>query len=189
METITALYDACTLYPAPLRDFLVRLAMTDTFYARWTDQIHEEWIRNVLANRPDLTRVQLERTRHMMNIHIRDCLVTGYEPLIEKLNLPDPGDRHVLAAAIRAEANVIVTFNLTDFPADRLGPYGIKAMHPDNFIAHLFDLSPNAVCAAAKRHRGSLHNPPKTVEEYLDNLAKQQLPKTVARLMPFAHVL
>ena len=106
METLTVLYDACVLYPAPLRDFLVHLAIGDTFYARWTDQIHEEWIRNVLANRPDLTKVQLERTRNLMNQHVRDCLVTGYEPLIATLDLPDPDDRHVLAAAIRTGANV-----------------------------------------------------------------------------------
>ena len=109
MATFTALYDACVLYPAPLRDLLMRLALTDLFRARWTDAIHEEWIRNVLANRSDLKREQLERTRDLMNAHVRDCLVTGHENLIEGLNLPGPDDRHVLAAAIRAGAGVIVT--------------------------------------------------------------------------------
>jgi len=189
MTTITALYDACVLYPAPLRDLLVRLALTDIFYARWTDGIHEEWIRNVLANRPDLKREQLERTRSLMNRHVRDCLVTGYESLITGLDLPDPDDRHVLASAIRASANVIVTFNLDDFPADRLEPYGVVAQHPDDFITRLFGLFPGAVCAAARRHRESLRNPAKTVDEYLGSLTKQQLPQTVARLTPFAHVL
>ena len=101
MPSFTALYDACVLYPAPLRDLLMHLAMTDLFRARWTDQIHDEWISNLSINRPDLKRRQLERTRRLMNAHVLDCLVTGYEGLIDKLKLPDPNDRHVLAAAIR----------------------------------------------------------------------------------------
>ena len=154
MATFTALYDACVLYPAPLRDLLMQLALTDLFRARWTDQIHNEWIRNLLANRPELAE-QLERTRTLMNSHVRDCLVTGYEPLIEGLALPDPDDRHVLAAAIRTRASVIVTFNLKDFPANVLEPLGVESQHPDEFITHLIDLNPAAVCAAAKRQRSA----------------------------------
>jgi len=126
MASFTALYDACVLYPAPLRDLLMHLAMTDLFRARWTDQIHDEWIRNVLANRPDLNRKQLERTRRLMNAHVLDCLVTGYENLIDGLTLPDPNDRHVLAAAVSADADVIVTYNLGDFPTV-IGAYGWPA--------------------------------------------------------------
>src|SRR5579863_9090922 len=137
MATFTALYDACVLYPAPLRDLLMHLAMADLFRARWTDRIHDEWIRSVLANRPDLRREQLERTRRLMNAHILDCVVTGYEHLIDRLKLPDPNDRHVLAAAIRAGADVIVTMNLDDFPVKVLGPYGIEPQHPDVFVLHL----------------------------------------------------
>ncbi len=130
-----------------------------------------------------------ERTRMLMNAHVRDCLVTGFEPLIAGLELPDPDDRHVLAAAIRAGADVIVTFNLDDFPARRLEPYGIEAQHPDDFISRLLALAPGAVCLAAKRHRESLRQPPKTVAEYLDCLSKQQLPQTVAKLSLCADML
>lgn len=189
MATFTALYDACVLYPAPLRDLLMHLALTDTFRARWTDRIHQEWIRSLLANRPDLTNEQLERTRNLMNAHVMDCLVAGFEPLVAGLELPDADDRHVLAAAIRAGADVIVTFNLSDFPDRCLGLYGIEAQHPDDFITHLLDLAPGAVCVAAKRHRDSLRKPAKTVAEYLDCLARQQLPQTVARLSQYAEVL
>ena len=189
MATFTALYDACVLYPAPLRDLLMRLALTDLFRARWTDQIHEEWIRNLLANRPHLTAEQLERTRTLMNSHVRDCLVTGYEPLIEGLALPDPDDRHVLAAAIRTRASVIVTFNLDDFPANVLEPLGVESQHPDEFITHLIDLNPAVVCAAGKRQRASLKNPPHTVEEFLTTLEKQRLPETVARLREFSELI
>lgn len=189
MASFTALYDACTLYPAPLRDLLMHLALTDLFRARWSDQIHDEWIGSVLEDRPDLRREQLERTRELMNAHVRDCLVTGYEDLIGGLTLPDPDDRHVLAAAIRGSASVIVTFNLDDFPSECLGKFGIEAQHPDEFITHLIDLAPAVVCAAAKRHRASLKNPPKTVDEYLGALAKQRLPETVSRLREYEELI
>ncbi len=77
MSSFSVVYDACVLYPAPLRDLLMRLAMTDLYGARWTQQIHEEWMRNVLANRPDLSRAQLERTRELMDCSVRDSLVEG----------------------------------------------------------------------------------------------------------------
>ena len=106
------------------------------------DQIHEEWIRNVLKDRPDLTEQQLTRTRQLMDEAVPDSLVTGYEPLIDNLKLPDVDDRHVLAAAIRAKAEVIVTFNRKDFPADTLAEFDIFTQHPDDFVDSLYDISP-----------------------------------------------
>lgn len=185
----TVLLDACVLYPAPLRSLFMYLAMTDLFRARWTDAIHEEWMRSVQRDYPDITRAQAERVRDLMNAHVRDCLVTGFEDLIPGLHLPDADDRHVLAAAIRAGADVIVTFNLGDFPKEILDPFGIEAQHPDVFLGHLLDLAPGTVCAAAKRQRESLKNPPKTVEEFLDILARQGLPQTVTRLGTFAELI
>lgn len=123
MTNFTVVYDACVLYPAPLRDLLMHLALLDLYRARWTKIIQEEWIENLLRNRPDLTREQLNRTRDFMDAHVRDCLVTGFESLIPFLELPDPKDRHVLAAAIRSGASVIVTFNERDFPIDQLSAY------------------------------------------------------------------
>lgn len=178
----TVVYDACVLYPAPLRDFLMRLALTDLFRARWTDLIHDEWIRNVLKNRPDLKAADLARTRSLMNTHIRDCLVTGFEQHIPTIQLPDAGDRHVVAAAIQSGADLIVTFNLTDFPAPELKRYNLLAQHPDDFIFDLLDLDPAKVCEAAAAHRRSLRRPPKNVDEYLDTLQKQGLTQTVAQL-------
>ena len=124
-----------------------------------------------------------------MNAHVRDCLVTGYESLIPALTLPDPDDRHVLAAAIRAGADLIVTFNLKDFPAGALAPYGIKARHPDEFLQLQLDLAVNIVCAAAKRHRASLRNPPKDVDAYLATLEAQGLAQTVAALRRFGELI
>src|SRR5262249_22314932 len=117
------------------------------------------------------------------------CLVTDYEELIPALTLPDPDDRHVLAAAIRARADVIVTINLGDFPAATLKTYGIEAQHPDDFIVHLLDLAPGTVCAAVKRQRESLRNPPKSADERLATFEKQGLAQTVARLREFADLL
>lgn len=118
----TAVYDACVLYPAPLRDFLMWLGLSGRFRARWSQTIHEEWKRNLLINRPDLTRAQVDRTSDLMDRAIPDGLVEGYESLAAGLTLPDPDDRHVLAAAIRCGASVIVTFNQRDFPNELLAP-------------------------------------------------------------------
>lgn len=160
----------------------MELALTDLFKARWTDEIHDEWIRNVLKNRPDLTIERLTRTKNRMNTAVRDCLVTGYQAIVPGLQLPDPNDRHVLAAAILAQADVIVTFDLDDFPAQILAQFGIEPQHPDEFILHLLDLNPSKVCAAMEKQRKRLKNPPKTIEEHLDTLLAQKLPQSTATL-------
>jgi hypothetical protein len=186
---VTAVYDANVLYPAPLRDLFIRLAQAGLVRAQWTEAIHDEWQRNVLKDKPTLSSDRLARTRTLMNEAVRDCLVTGYEDLIESLSLPDPDDRHVLAAAIRADAGVIVTFNLKDFPAEALANYNIEAQHPDDFLLGLFDAAAGAVCAAVKRQREALTNPPKTAEELLATFESQGLVQTVARLRQFIELL
>jgi predicted nucleic acid-binding protein len=188
-QPVTAVYDANILYPAPLRDLFIRVAQAGLVRARWTDTIHDEWVRNVLRNNPRLSPERLARTRSLMNEAIRDCLVTGYEDLIASLSLPDPDDRHVLAAAIRAGAEVIVTYNLGDFPSATLACFDIEAQHPDDFLLSLFDLAPDAVCAAVKRQRESLHHPPKTAQELLATLEGHGLTQAVARLRQFIDVL
>lgn len=179
---INVVYDACVLHSASLRDLLMYLADTNMFHARWTDAIHEEWIRSVIRIRPDLKREQLERTRKAMDAHADDCLVTGYEHLIETLQLPDPNDKHVLAAAIWAGASCIVTYNLADFPESVLAPYGIKAITPDDFVVRLINFSQQSVLTAARKHRRSLSRPSKSTVEYLATLEQQRLEKTVAFL-------
>lgn len=116
------IYDACVLYPAPLRDLLIRIANAGIVRARWTDRILDECFDSIRDKRPDLPPDALDRTRRLMKEAVPDCVVGGYEPLITGLILPDPDDRHVLAAAVRADAQVIVTFNLKDFPAAELDP-------------------------------------------------------------------
>lgn len=188
MAQFSVIYDACVLYPAPLRDLLMQLALTDLFKARWTDHIHEEWI-VALLRRNKYDRKILERTRDLMDASVRDAKVFGYENLIDALVLPDPNDRHVLAAAIKAGANAIVTFNLKDFPSDVLASYGIEAIHPDEFIYYQIDLAPAIACGAIKRQRESLKNPPKAKDEFLAILQKQQLPLTVSALKTYIELI
>src|SRR3954465_4659839 len=160
MEPLVAVYDACVLYPNFLRDFLVRLAIhgqgKGVLRAKWTGRIHREWMRAVLRQRPDL-RPALQRTRRLMDRHVRGCRVRGYERWEQKLTLPDPDDRHVLAAALACVADVIVTFNTKDFPPSALAPFGVTAVTPDAFVGMLMDFG--FAPAVAHEHRTSLTSP------------------------------
>ena len=185
MGNFTAFLDASVLYPAPVRDLLIELAVSDLYRAKWSNAVHDEWIRALLQNRSDLTRAQLDRTRDLMSEHVRDAVVTDFEPLIDVLELPDPHDRHVLAAAIRGRADLIVTVNLRDFPSDRLDRWGIEAQHPDEFLTHQFHLSQPVFLHAVRTVRKRLRNPPRSVQEYLDTLRTQGLLATVGEIEPF----
>lgn len=134
---LTAIFNACILYLAPLCDFLIWLGLSGQFRARWSRNIHKEWKLNLLLNRPILTRAQMN----------------GYEKLVAGLTLTDINDRHVLAAAIRYDVSVIVTFNQRNFPTNVLTSYGVESQHSDEFIKNIFDLDPTSVVAAAQRQR------------------------------------
>ncbi|WP_240616864.1 PIN domain-containing protein [Sphingorhabdus sp. YGSMI21] len=181
--------DACVLYPAPLRDVLIELSATDLYRAKWTAKIHNEWISNLLENRPDLTLQQLERTRDLMNAAVLDCMVVGYESLEEALELPDPDDRHVLAAAIHSGADAIVTMNLKDFPKEVVEKYDKEILHPDDFLHFQFELSEADFLTSVQRIIGRLKNPVISAEEYLETLELQGLPKTVSALSEFVSIL
>lgn len=185
----TVLYDASVFYPAPLRDLLLQLATVGFFRAKWTEQIHDEWIRSLLKKRHDLKREQLERTRKLINESILDCLVTDYEPFIEGLHLPDPKDRHVLAAAIKAQAQVIVTYNLKDFPNRVLQRFEIEAQHPDVFLRYQIDLVPHRFLKCAKEIRERLKHPVRSPQEYLDTLFSLNLPQTVGFLKHYEDLI
>jgi len=177
-----AIYDANVLYPSVLRDVLIRVAAAGLVKAKWTETILDETFRNLKANRPDLDPDKLTRTRTAMKGAIRDCLVVGYEPLIDAVQLPDPGDRHVLAAAIRAKAQVIVTFNLKDFPQETLALWDVEAVHPDAFLEAQIDLNPQIVYAVLQRIADSCKKPPLTVADLLESLERTGLVASVAAL-------
>jgi len=177
LATFTALFDACVLYPQTLRDLLLTLARTDLFRARWSAQINEEWAAKLLVKNPAKAD-RVARTVELVNQSVEDCLITGYEDLIPTLELPDPDDRHVVAAAILGRADVIVPLNLTDFPPEPLAAFGIVAQHPDTFIARLIDLDREVVCDAIRQMRERYKNPPLTAHEYVESLEKKGLLKT-----------
>lgn len=182
MPPPTALLDANVLYPAGLRDLLLRLADRYLYAPLWSADIHEEWMRSLLADRPDIDAGVLDRTRAVMDAHFPDAVVTGYEAIAATLDLPDPDDRHVLAAAIQGSADMIVTRNLRDFPADRLAPHGLAAQHPDAFVVELFEADADAVLAAVRGHRAALRNPPRSAGDYLAALERLGLRRTVLLL-------
>jgi predicted nucleic acid-binding protein len=177
-----AILDACVLHSAPVRDLLLRLAVAGVFRARWTERILDECFESIRRVRPDLAPERLVRTRDLLNRAVPDCRVTGFERLVKGLSLPDPDDRHVLAAAIRARADVIVTFNLSDFPVGELSRFGVEARHPDEFVLGLLDLDPQTVCTAVREQAAALRNPPQSIVNLLDTLHACGLPQSVSQL-------
>ena len=175
MKRPDAVLDANVLFSASLRDTLLWPAFARIYQARFTQQIHEEWIRAVLKQRPHLTRGPLEMTRYLMNNKIPNALVEGYERRIGELQLPDLNDRHVLAAAIHAGCDRIVTWNIADFPVAALEPYGIKTCAPDDFLCELLRDFPRDMLDSLKRQRANLSKPPLAVEQFIENLRKQNL--------------
>ena len=172
MSHFAALYDACVIYSMPVCDLLMQLALTGTFHAKWSESIHDEWIRSLKTSSTNISEEQLQRRRQMMERAVPDALVQGYETLIPTLDLPDPDDRHVLAAAIASNVSVIVTFNLKHFPHEKFAPWEIEVQHPDDFVVQLFELYPGLVCWSAKTVRARLKAPVMSVDRYLAALRK-----------------
>lgn len=185
ISTFTALIDANVFYGARLRSLVLFIAQSKIFRARWSNDIHEEWVRNLIKNRPDLKPADLDRTKQLMNAAVPDCLVEGHEPLIAGLQLPDPDDRHVLAAAIMTRANAIVTFNEKDFPAEVIAPFRLHTKHPDDFLVEAYSLSPEDFADAVRNDFMHYGNPPQVYEDYLASLAKAGVPKIAKILEPF----
>jgi hypothetical protein len=185
VDTRCAILDAYVLYPAPVRDLMLQLARDGAYRARWTNDIHDEWIRNVLRNRPDLTTAQLACTRRQMDTHIPDALVGGHARWIDSVQLPDPDDRHVVAAAIAAGATLIVTFNLRDSPAPALAPFDIEAIHPDALIVQLLEEEP-ALLRPALAIQQRLVKTPIAFDAYVARLADLGLPRSAEVLQRLA---
>jgi len=124
-----------------------------------------------------------------MDSKTRDCLVTGYEALIPLIELPDPNDRHVVAAAIVGRCDVIVTQNRKHFPDVAVAPYGIDVQHPDEFLCNHLNLAQGLFCGVVQKVRQRLRNPPYAIDEYLDTLTRNGLVATASELRAFAHLL
>jgi len=175
-------YDANVLYPNTLRDLLIRISQAGLVQAKWTNEILDEMLRALTRNRPDIPSDKLERLRQLMNGAIRDCLVSGYEPLVEGLKLPDPADRHVLAAAIKAGAQVTVTANLRHFPATDLRQWNVEAKSPDDFVLDQVGIDGRAVAACVQQISDSRTRPPQDTEDVLSQLERDGLVESIAAL-------
>lgn len=182
ISTFTAVIDANVFYGARLRSLILFLAQTGLFRARWSNDIHEEWISKLLDNRKDISRTDLDRVRALMDRAVLDCLVFDYESLIPSVKLPDENDRHVLAAAIRGRADVIVTFNESDFPEDILQRYGMHSRHPDNFLLDLIDVDEETCMDAVQEDISHYKKPPLSLDDYLKSLETAGVPNTAAYL-------
>lgn len=178
ISTFTAFFDSNVFFGARLRSLVLYLAQTGLFRARWSEDVHREWMTAVVRRRPGLTMADVEPTRQCMDTAVLDACVVGYESLMPAITLPDPDDRHVLAAAIRARASLIVTFNEKDFPASALVSYGIDVRHPDDFVLDVESLDPLAVVKVIAQDIRHYVDPPIDVSTYLDDLRRSGLPKT-----------
>jgi predicted nucleic acid-binding protein len=184
---IIAVLDANVLYPAPLRDFLLRLAEVDLFIPKWSDEIHHEWTRNLLKNRSDLKAAQLERTCQAMDNAFEEANVKGYKNLIAELHLPDKDDRHVLAVAIKSQASLIITFNKKDFPAKSVKSHSIEIKDPDEFIVSLIKSNLSKVLDSFTKLVNALKKPPQTQEQVLKTLENCGLTESIAIIRRTLH--
>ena len=174
-----ALLDANVLFPFRKRDIPLRYHHAGLFRARWTERILDEWTLNLLEQKPHL-EPSVGSQRRAMREHFAEALVTGYEPLIETLELPDTDDRHVLAAAIRCGAQYIVTDNLANFPAEALARFDIKAIDADGFLSATFDRYPSEALDVLHTPRETYSNPPFTPSEFVRDLTAKGLPRLAA---------
>ena len=185
----TALLDANILVSIRLTDLFMQLAVDDLYKARWTAAIHQEWMRALRERRPDIPDARIVRRRVQMDDRASRALVTGYEYLVDYLDLPDKKDRHVLAAAIVGGCDVIVTYNLRDFPREALSPFELEAQHPDQFLKDTLELRAVDFCTAVRKIRSRHIRRKHTVAEYLAALEAIELRATAAALRQYAHLL
>lgn len=173
MAGFPVVLDACVLLPMPTCDLLLRIAEAKEYRPLWSKEILEEVQRN-LQTKFGLTPDQSSWQVSNMQRAFPDAQIQGHDSLIEAMT-NHPKDRHVLAAAVRANADLIVTFNLKDFPAESLKPYDIKAVHPDVFLCDQFDLNPPKVKHIAEEIVSAMENNPITHPQYVKGLRKMGL--------------
>ena len=160
--------------------------MRGLFKARWSAVINDEWTRNLLKNSPQLDSTKVQRTVQLMSDAVRDWEVTNFQDLVPSVSLPDENDRHVLAAAVKANADAIITLNIKHFPESSLSPHGVEALHPDDFVLDLIDLNAHQVLEAARLCWQRRRKPPLTWDQYLESLKRSSLPQSAEKLREVA---
>jgi len=168
--------DTNVIYPITTRDILLWFAHFDLFTPKWSKHIFDEW-REVMT-RKGVSEAEIKKRINRVELAFPDAQVEHYELLINGLNLPDEKDRHIMAAAIKTNANVIVTNNLKDFPNDYLSAYGLSAKSPDDFLTDIIDLNHNLSIEAFKEMVLYRRNPDMDEFQVLDQLRKSGLKDT-----------
>jgi predicted nucleic acid-binding protein len=181
-DNIIAILDANVLYPFLLRDLLLTLAQHYLYQPKWSDDIEREWSNHLIQDRPDIEPDKIKRITYEMNRSFNNAKVYGYEEIENDLQLPDPDDRHVLAAAIVAKADFIVTFNIKDFDKTELTRHGIEAVHPDEFILKMIDRDADRVKEAIGKLINRRKNPPVSVNELINRIQNNGLTQSAKRL-------
>ncbi|WP_235299722.1 PIN domain-containing protein [Portibacter marinus] len=172
---IVATLDANVLYPAPLRDFLLNIAATELFQPKWNLIIQQEWKYNLLKNRPDLKEAQLNRTIKLMESAFPEASTKIQLETIDKIEIPDENDKHVISSAIESNSNYIVTWNIKDFPKNILQQFSIEAIKPDKFIEALVKIDREKVATAFTNQLSSLKHPKLSKDQLVQILKKNGL--------------
>ncbi|MGJ5178572.1 PIN domain-containing protein [Bradyrhizobium oligotrophicum] len=181
-EPAVAIFDACILYPFHLRNIVVQTAVDRLVEARWTDAIHDEWIRNLAADASAIPIARLQVTRRLMNDALPAATISGYEGHIPDVTLPDPDDRHVVAAAIAAKASLLLTWNLRDFPEREITKFGLRAMTPDDFLSGLFENVPELLIGSLANARRNLRKSRVGTSDFIAILKGQHLAQLAKRV-------
>ncbi len=169
----TCVLDTNVIYPIEIRDLLFWFAHFDLFTPKWSRHIFDEW--EDVMKRKGVDLAEIKKRSNVANLAFPDALVENYEFLIEGLTLPDEKDCHVLAAAIKINANVIVTNNLKDFPKDYVSKFGLSAKSADDFISDIIDLNHEKAIEAFRKLVLNRRDPDLDEYEVLDNLRKNGL--------------
>lgn len=189
MRKATAVLDANVLYGSFIRDVMLSLFAAEMYEARWTDQITDEWVRHLTANRPDVTPEKVAKTVNAMNRISPNALVSNYEKYIGQITIPDVDDRHVVAAAIACSAQKIVTWNLSDFPNNILKTFGVVAESPDTFVLGLLIEDHEGVIEVLRGMRLRFKAPPVSVDGFFEKLRKNNFRLTTKFLERYRELL
>ncbi len=180
--TSSALLDTCVLYPAYLRDTLLRLAQVGLYQPLWSADIFEELDRNLTEI--GIAHEAVDRTLAAMRTYFDDAEVTGYHDLIDAMTC-DAKDRHVLAAAVRGEADVLVTFNIKDFPPASLASYSLELITPDDFLLSLLEQAPGLMWQTVTTQAARYKREPKTLAGLLTALELAGVPRFADEMRRF----
>lgn len=180
MSRFCVLLDACVLVPISLADTLLRLAEADLFRPLWSARLLDEMQSAIEAVHPELAEGAARRRRDQMETFFEDALVEGWEPLETSVLLPDPDDRHAVAAALAGRADLIVTGNVKDFPPATLGTWDLEVQSPDDFLLNQLDLDPDRVMHALQRQVDAARNPRITLPVLVASLARAGAPRFAA---------